>query len=451
MNDTPKRRPKGGIGITKRGDKYEATYNVPKEQLLPDEPRKRITAQGDSEIAAIGALIDKLRVENKVPELPGKTSAADEKEIRDWLGPDGRDVKGVKPSGIKGDSGPLLSEWAQEWQERWMSDRLADSTKAIYKGHIETYIVPYLGKYHMNELSANVLLDKWWKPIGQLRKVKDGTVTEVPLLGNSVKANIYKTLRMLITTCHHKYQTRVALTSKLIDMPETSRPESDREVREAAKHLQELFMDNANKDDPRWSLFMLALLGVRQAERLAIRVQDIDLTDEEVGPTLTVGQQLDFDKASGGWVIKPRTKNGQARELPLVGIYLEAIEKQLEWRKEWASRPDWNPDPKFADLLYLQPGGKLWTRRQDTPAWHEYVGPGIRGHLARHITGHMLAVQGIPIETAMELLGHSSQALAHFYRVSSTMAVRRDLERGQARSRGDTQVSYFPQRGKKRA
>jgi integrase len=446
-----KRRPKGGIGITKRGNKYEATFTVPKEQLEPGKARQRITAWGETEIAATAALIEKLRGTKLAPELPGKTTAADEKEVRNWLGPDGKDVKGPVEAGIKGDKGPLLSDWANEWQERWMSERLEDSTKNIYRGHIETYIVPYLGKYHMNELSANVLLDKWWRPLGELRKVKNGQITDEPLLGNSVKANIYKTLRMLITTCHHKYQTRVALTSKLIEMPTTERPESDREVRDAAKRLQELFIDNPNKEDPQWSLFMLALLGVRQSERLAIRVQDIDLTDEDMGPTLTIHQQLYFDKDRGGWVVKNRTKNGRARVLPLVGVYLEAVKKQLEWREEWASRPDWKPDPKFADFLYLQEGGKLWTRRQDTPAWHDFVGSGIRGHLARHITGHMLAVQGIPIETAMELLGHSSEALAHFYRVSSTIAVRRDLERGQARAKGETQVSYFPQGGRKRA
>jgi integrase len=444
MSDTEtKRRSPGGIGITKRAGKFEATYNVPKEQLPPGAPRKRITAWGDSEIGATAALIDKLRSTELAPALPGRTTAADEKEIRDWLGPDGEDVKGTVEAIDKHDKGPLLTEWVEEWTTRWISPNLQDSTKKIYLGHIRDYIVPYLGKYHMNELYLNVLRDKWWTPIGELRKVKNGVITAEPLLGASVKTNIYKTMRLLITTCHKKHQTMIAIDSTMLQVPKTERPETDREVRQAAKRLQEIFMDKPNKEDPRWSLFMLALFGVRQAERLAIRVQDIELEDEEVGPTLTIHQQLDFDKEQGGWVIKSRTKNGRARELPLVGIYLEAVKKQLEWRKEWSSRPDWKPDPKFADLLFLQPGGKLWTRRQDSPAWHDYVGPGIRGHLARHITGHMLAVQGISLETAMELLGHSSEAMATFYRVSSTAAVRRDLERGQAIARGESQVSYF--------
>jgi len=448
---TSKRRSPGGFGITKRAGKFEATYNIPKEQLPPGAPRKRITAWGSTENAATAALIEKLRTTpDLTPEPAGKTTAADEKEIRDWLGPDGEDVKSPQPAAVDGDKGLTLAAWVKEWKELWISPNLQDSTKKIYFGHIDTYILPYLGHYDMNELYLITLKQKWWEPLGQLRKVKDGMITDQPLLGTSVKSNIYKTLRLLITTCHKKHQTLVAIDSTMLQVETSERPETDREVRDAAKHLQKLFLDEPNKDDPRWSLFMLALLGVRQSERLAIRVQDIDFENED-GPTLTIHQQLDFDKDKGGWVVKKRTKNGRARELPLVGIYLEAVKKQLEWRREWASRPDWDPDRKFEDFLFLQPGGKLWTRRQDSPAWHEYVGPGIRGHLARHITGHMLAVQGISLETAMELLGHSSQALATYYRVSSAAAIRRDLERGQAIARGESQVSYFGDRRKKRA
>lgn len=437
-----KRRSPGGIGFTRRGNKLEATYNIPKSQLPPGRSRWRITAQGNTELEATAALLEKLKSLELAPALPGRITAAEEKQVRDWLGPDGKDVKGTRPAEYDSDLGPLLTEWVEEWKDRWINPELAVSSRNIYFGHIANYILPYLGKYHMNELSANILLDKWWKPLGELKKVKGGLLTDEPLLGDSVKSNIYKTLRLLITTCHHKHRTRIALTESLIKKPVPKRPESDREVREAAKKLEEIFLDNPNKDDPRWSLFMLAMAGVRQAERLAICTRDIDMDDPD-GPTLTIHQQLDFDKASGGWVIKPTTKNGEARTIPLVGEYLEAVEKQLEWRNKWIAEAgkNWNPPAGFEDFLFLQPGGKLWTRRQDTPAWHEYVGPGIRGHLARHATGHMLARQGIPVATAMQLLGHKSEAMALYYRVASAMDTRRELEKGQAKRKKQATVT----------
>jgi integrase len=443
-----KRRPKGGIGITKRGNKYEATYSIPKDQLPPGKDRQRITAWGQTEITATAALIDKLRQTNIAPELPGKITKAEEKAARKWLGPDGEEIKSPRRAKHSGDSGPLLEDWAAEWQEHWLGG-IQDSTKGVYFGHIETYILPYLGKYYLNELSAMVLKTKWWDPIGKLKKVKNGLVTEEPLLGNATKSNIYKTLHIVLTTAHHKLGTRISLSDKLIKPPTHTRPETDREVKAAAKKLRRLFIDEPNRDDPEWSLFALSLVGLRQGERLAIRVQDIDLTDPD-DPVLLIHQQLDYAKPKGGWYLKNITKNGEPREVPLWGVFEEAVKKQLEWRAKWSSRPDWKPDPKFADLLFLQPQGKLWTRRQDTPAWRKYVGPGIRGHLARHVTGHILAEEGIGLEAAKMLLGHKSDAWAHFYRVASTRTARQELQNITRRQNSEATITDI-RTGRRRA
>ena len=40
----------------------------------------------------------------------------------------------------------------------------------------------------------------------------DGELTDQALSGESVLANIYKTMRMLLITAYHKHSTRVALT-----------------------------------------------------------------------------------------------------------------------------------------------------------------------------------------------------------------------------------------------
>ncbi len=169
---------------------------------------------------------------------------------------------------------------------------------------------------------------------------------------------------------------------------------------------------------------------------MAIRVSDIDLSDKD-DPVIYIHQQLAFSTSNGGWFLKSATKNGEPRAVPLWGVFLEAVETQLAWREKWANEPDWNPEPAFADLLYLQPGGKLWTRRQDSPAWHEFVGPGIRGHLARHVTGLILAEEGIGMESAKLLLGHKSDVYFHYYRIASTRAGRSELRTvGTAKSAG---------------
>ena len=435
-----KRRQKGGIGITKRGNRYEATYSVPKSQLPPGKERQRVTAWGETELAATAALLDKLRQTQLSPELPKALTRSQETETRTLLGPDGSDVKGTKRAKYVNDLGPLLKDWADEWQQHWIGG-VQYSTKQVYLGHIDNYILPYLGEYHLNELSALVLKSRWWDPIGALCKVKDGIVTDEPLLGNATRSNIYKTLRIILTTAHHKLGTRIALTERLIAIPKHHRPETDREVKAAAKRLRKIFIESPDHEDPRWSLFALSLIGLRQAERLAIRVSDIEFEHDD-GPILHIQQQLDFAKVKGGWYLKNGTKSGPHRELPLWGTYLEAVKKQLEWRAKWIEEAgaDWNPPRGFEDLLYLQPGGKLWTRRQDAPAWKEFVGEGIRGHLARHITGHMLAEDGISMETAKMFLGHKSDAWATYYRIADTAAARRELLNAERRSLGDATI-----------
>lgn len=444
--ETKKRRTRGGIGITKRGDAFEATYSIPAKQRPPGAGRKRLTAWGPTETAATQALLIKLTAEDLTPALPGIVTAAENKRTREILGPDGADIKGEQPAKYENDRGMLLSEWAAEWRSDWIRDQ-EESTLKIYDGHIKTYILPYIGHYHLNDLTALVLKRYWWNPIGELRKTKDGVATDIPLLGAAARGNVYTTLRMLLTTAHHKHGARISLTEKLIVKPVHRRPETDREVKAAAAHLRNIFLDNPNKDDPRWSLFALTLLGVRLSERLGISVSDIDLSDPD-DPVIHISKQLEFDKAKGGWYLKKTTKNREERAVPLPPEFLEAVQRQLKWREEWAARPDWNPDPRFADLLFLQPGGKLWTRRQDSPAWHEYVGDGIRGHLARHVTGHILADLGVSLDTAGVLLGHKSDAWKHYYRVSSTKRARQELTRAEMRREGLADVVSLKKRAR---
>ncbi len=338
-------------------------------------------------------------------------------------------------------AGPTLEEWVEEWKINWMHDSLQESTRNIYFGHINTYILPFIGKRPLNDLSTKVLKTEWWVPICNLcKRDGDGVMTDEPLLGNSARANVYKTLRMLLITARHKHGTRMGLTEKLIPTPQHRRPESDLEVKQAALKLRDIFFNHPDKNDPRWSLFALCLLGLRQGERLAISVSDVDLSDE-TDPVIYINSQLDFLASKGGWYLKDATKNGEPRVVPLWGIFLEAVETQLLRREEWRQREDWNPDPAFSNLLFLQPGGKLWTRRQDTPAWHKFVGEGIRGHLARHITGDLLAEEGVGLETARVLLGHKSDAWAHYYRIVSTKEARRELRNIGARDRGEEKVS----------
>ena len=442
----PKRRAPGGISITRRGEKYEATYNIPKNQLPEGSTRKRITAWGDSEANATAALIPKLK------------STRTGKDVEVISGIKFETKKGTNPryywestahyaSLMSGISETMcLAEWAEDWYFNWIGESVQDSTRKVYKGHIDNYILPFIGGYPMEYLSPRVIKDLWWTPLKNLKKKdKDGFDTSEPLLGNSARSNIYKTLKMLLITANDRMGTRVSLTANLIEIPKVKRPESDRDVKLAAERLRNIFIDNPDRTDPLWSLFALSLIGLRQGERLAIRVQDVDFSDPE-DPVIHIHQQLAFSKEEGGWYLKNRTKNGEPRVVPLWGVFLDAVEDRLEMRTKWEASDAWNPDPKYADLLFLQEDGSLWTRRQDTPAWHEFVGGGIRGHLARHVTGLLLAEEEIGLEVAGVLLGHLSDAYRYYYRIASTRVARKELRRIAPRSVGVVKVTSMAQK-----
>jgi hypothetical protein len=392
-----KKSQRGGIGFTRRGDKIEATYNVPASQLPEGSKRKRITAQGDTQMEAQQRLLTKLAQEK------------------------------ISAPKTKNDSGPTISEWIDEYVEDYLRYRVQESTLNLYLGHFEHYIKPYVGEFPLETITINDLKVHWWDKITALKKLDSaGKETDKPQLGSFALGNVYKTIKMLFDAGGDKYQMRMTVSRKFFSVPDASRPESDRDVKAAAEKLEKLFFEEMDRDDPLWSHFMFVLLGLRQAERLGLQVNSVVVDDDE--PRLEIYQQLDYSNSQGGWYLKNTTKNGQPREVPLFGDFLEAAQRRIELRNTWSKSPDWNPDPKFADLLFLGEGGKLITRRQDTPMWHS-LGLDMRGHLARHITGHILAKREISPETAKKILGHESDAYMHYYRMVSNEMASQELKR----------------------
>jgi integrase len=395
-----KREPKpvrGGIGFTTRGDRIEATYNIPASELPEGVKRKRITAHGLTAQEAQKKLLAKL-AKQKISS-PIKTS----------------------------DDGITLSEWIDEYIEDYVRYRVQESTLKVYTGQIDNYIKPYVGHLPLETISIRDLKLLWWDKIQKLKKRDaEGNDTDDLVLNSFALNNVYKTLKMIMDAAEAKYNVKVNVSTDFFAVPTTHRPESDRQVSREAEKLEKFFFEEMDRDDPLWSHFMFALLGLRQSERLGLQMKSVVLDDGE--PRLEIYQQLDFSTSKGGWYLKDTTKNGQPREVPLWDEFLEAAEKRIALREKWSKQPDWNPDPKFADLLFLGEGGKLITRRKDTPLWHS-LGLEMRGHLARHITGHILAKRDISPETAKIILGHESDAYMHYYRVISNEMASEELRR----------------------
>jgi integrase len=412
MAEGPKRRPKGTYGVNRRGNKFEAVYNIPKSELPPGSPRKAITKQGDTEQKAVAALMSHLRTMGvrlpvEATAAPRRTDYGDEPTHRI-----------TQPNANAPGHSYTLAVWANEWLRDY-NGHIDDSTRNRYEGHIRNHIVPHIGQRTLDQLSTRVLIDEWWNVIQAKRKVVGGVVTDEPLLSDAGLSAVYKTMRLVLKAANAKIGSRMGLVASLIHPPhQTSRPETDREVAAAARHMRELFFEQLNRDDPRWAIYIFSLLGLRQGERLGLSAQSLDLTPGD--ERLLISKQLSWSENQGIYILKNATKNGDTREIPLWGEFLEAAIMLQSRHNNLSQQRGWDEQNPFDQLLMRPENGEIRDRRSDTKVWKQLVGPGYRGHLARHVTGQLLAERGIGTDVAKVLLGWRSDAYAHYYRTIST-------------------------------
>jgi hypothetical protein len=92
-----------------------------------------------------------------------------------------------------------------------------------------------------------------------------------------------------------------------------------------------------------------------------------------------------------------------------------------EVRKQQMKLPEFKPDPKFADLVFLKDNGKPYDLNEDNELWKSVNeaygkrGVHIRGHALRHVAGTRLADANVSREIAMAILGHDSESLSFYY------------------------------------
>jgi integrase len=90
-------------------------------------------------------------------------------------------------------------------------------------------------------------------------------------------------------------------------------------------------------------------------------------------------------------------------------------------RKRQLKLPDFKPDPKFEDLVFLKDNGKPYDLNEDNDLWNSVVarygkrGVRIRQHSLRHVSGTRLADANVSREIAMAILGHESESMSFYY------------------------------------
>jgi integrase len=272
-----------------------------------------------------------------------------------------------------------------------------------------------VGNIYLEDLNYRVLQTLFYETLPAKRKVKGGIELDEPLLSSNALLNIYRTLNVAL---HVAVKLEKISTNPLsmVDTPAYVPPKEN--IPQIGHLVEHMFKKMAEAEDPLHDHFLLALLGLRKAERLGLTFNALQLTGNS--PKMTIKSQL--QRVTGeGLILKPATKSGKDRTIALIDPWLSCLKRLKAVRKQQLKMPGFNPDPEFADLVFLKDNGKPYSLNEDNELWklvnetYGKKGMHIRGHALRHVAGTRLADANVSREIAMAILGHESESMSHYY------------------------------------
>jgi integrase len=405
MGETKPRRRKGqgGLFIIRKSawndfkQAYEEVdfYRATKDIENPDDPSKRktITGTGRSPKEAQDRL-------NKSLERFYKK-------------------KGLVQAGVaiksRSKTTQTLSEFFEEWYSEIRPERVSETLRLKYKQHFFNHILPHVGNVHLQDLNYEVLQRLFYETLPSKRKIKGGIELEQPLLGTNAILNIYRTLNVALHLAVKKDKINRNPLS-LVDTPKYQPPREN--IPQIGHLVEHIFQKMAEANDPNYDHFLLALLGLRKAERLGLTFSALTLTGDS--PKLTIKSQLQR-VSNQGLNLKPATKSGKDRTVALIEPWLSSLKRMKQIRRDQEKLADFKPEERFKDLVYLKDNGKPFDLNEDNEIWRKVnetynaKHPHIRGHALRHVSGTRLADANVSREVAMAILGHESESMNFYY------------------------------------
>ncbi|WP_161805477.1 tyrosine-type recombinase/integrase [Frigoribacterium sp. RIT-PI-h] len=374
-------------------------------------------------------------------ELPPKNGKRRRKVIRSKDKKVARDklVKMQKDLSENGDmptSSMRLEVWLRHWFRDIQAPRIAPKTIAVYRTMLEQYIIPSIGKYRLDKLSA--------EHVRQMhRYVTDQGLS--PTTASQAHRVLSIALRDAVREGH---ATRNIAT--MVDAPKRARTEL---VTLNADHGIQI-MQTVSQDRLGSRIAAALLTGARQGELIGLEIDRVsDVLDlswqlqrfswshgceklESGKPACEYSQgarcpqrhleapiDREYRHLEGGlWLSRPKSSAGW-RIVPLVDPLKSILERRIEAS---LSEPNphglvWTADPQLnrkTGQLELD-GGPLDPSR-DNKAWHAALKragvPDARLHDARHATVDLLYEAEVREELIMEIVGHSTVAMSRKYR-----------------------------------
>ena len=290
------------------------------------------------------------------------------------------------------DRSPRLAAFLQDWLEKAVITRNRYRTWQSYRYIVETYLIPHLGNYKVEDVR---------------RSHVQAMITDLIASGLAPRTirNIRSCLRRALTVAERDgYVTQNV--AKYVDMPKpkkytitTLSPAQARHFLQAVEghRLQALF----------WTAL---LLGLREGELCGLRLEDVSLTQRTLTPTYTVQRQR------GTLVLADLKTEFSHAPLMLPACLVPILRDHLARLGEERRCTTWHEH----GLLFPSSRGTILEPRNLARQFKTILKtaqlPEIRFHDLRHTCGTLLAERGEHISVIQSVLRHASpQTTMEYY------------------------------------
>jgi integrase len=386
------RRGLGGLyPVTINGVKYwqrtkSFTYV---DELTGEKKRRRVTGTAVTKAGAEARLLEKLMVKS------------------------GRTVEPVTAPQV---TQLLYRDWFYQWLDGIPPQKITDIVRRGYRRRGEMYLLPFIGDTPVEEMETEDLRRLFEFTLPNLQNDKGKLI-----LSEATLLNIFRVLQMSLTAATRRKAINIVI-SPLAGVSAPERDKTKQSLGAAIGMSLGLIKWLNETNHPDECRFLLQYMGLRRSERLGLEWEDVKYLNNASRAYIRVSQQIArYDNGDGWYLKRPKTKSS-TREIPLVEPFLSALR---EWKKQQDKlklSPEWNPEPAFANLVFLKPTGEIIVPNRDNEDWHTLLTSyGIaekshwRGHLNRHITATLLAQNGVSVAVAQTILGHASEAMTYYY------------------------------------
>lgn len=301
-----------------------------------------------------------------------------------------------------------------EWLEEWFAGKrkLKKSTRTLYRGHLDHYLIPMLGGIARDKLQPSHIagmfdrIDEWNEELltakdeGRAAHLPDDKRKQSRIVGNASQHRVLATLRAA-------YNAAVKRPG-MIDWNPCLAVELPSEERDPARVWSpdqvNAYLDHTAEDRLAVLWRIILLLGPRRGEAIGIREADLD--DDNTGATirqtiLEVGGEIIFDT--------PKSKAGSRRVSFDPETTRMVGERRKQIRREKLAAGEAYQDHGLLlcneDGTPLRPGGVSYRFQKNSAAAGN---PVIKLHEGRHTAATLHLEGGVDIKVVSTKLGHST-------------------------------------------